>query len=431
MRRTPAEMKLMHSAMIKFDSPFGDLHAWSKKQFVIQNSESWPFSIANIRMGRDSTPQWNQGYRATSCPCISASFQHENGGDIVTLLFGQTPEQSLVEWNSLSEDGQIKQQEEITKYLKEPDTLDKFKQDCRDVGRTAVAIDDGLRFVQRGFFRLAEKYGKDFPLVGEVYVTKWNGFMARWKGDSGILWSSRNLASETAAALTDYGENLDLIADIKSTEDLKDAQAELKQYVQKHPIHIATKVADGFKDLANDIHDFSKDFTHYLEETKQNLTEDAEQFKSDINKLQTEINELNIKIHWATVALSVTMCMFLFAAAPAGFLAKYTIERNAKWDQLKKAQTNLTQTISKQKALAALEVDFEKLKPNIEDICQKLSIFAGIWAFATEQSTEINIALEAGTEVIASKKFKIKLALLVAQIKPLREGMREYATQIR
>lgn len=85
---------------------------------------------------------------------------------------------SLVEWNSLSEDGQIKQQEGITEYLKEPDTLDKFKQDCRDVGRTAVAIDDGLRFVQRGFFQLAEKYAKDFPLVGEVYVTKWNGFMA-------------------------------------------------------------------------------------------------------------------------------------------------------------------------------------------------------------------------------------------------------------
>ncbi|EKM74628.1 hypothetical protein AGABI1DRAFT_109917 [Agaricus bisporus var. burnettii JB137-S8] len=362
---------------------------------------------------------------------------------------------SLVEWNSLSEDGQIKQQEEITKYLKEPDTLDKFKQDCRDVGRTAVAIDDGLRFVQRGFFRLAEKYGKDFPLVGEVYVTKWNGFMAvsnstlnycpgislvhisagkETQGSSGLQGTLRRRLP------LHYGENLDLIADIKSTEDLKDAQAELKQYVQKHPIHIATKVADGFKDLANDIHDFSKDFTHYLEETKQNLTEDAEQFKSDINKLQTEINELNVKIHWATVALSVTMCMFLFAAAPAGFLAKYTIERNgaafmesplAKWDQLKKAQTNLTQTISKQKALAALEVDFEKLKPNIEDICQKLSIFAGIWAFATEQSTEINIALEAGTEVIASKKFKIKLALLVAQIKPLREGMREYATQIR
>lgn len=65
-----------------------------------------------------------------------------------------------------------------------------------------------------------------------------------------MLWSSRKLAAETAAALTgksfsfevqvafllmlqraDYGINLALVADIQSQDDLKGAQLELRQYV--------------------------------------------------------------------------------------------------------------------------------------------------------------------------------------------------------
>lgn len=53
---------------------------------------------------------------------------------------------------------------------------------------------------------------------------------------------------------------------------------------EKHPIDRATKVADDFKNLRNDIQDFSTAFMNYIEEQKQQLTEDAEQFEKDIRK---------------------------------------------------------------------------------------------------------------------------------------------------
>ncbi|XP_006455515.1 hypothetical protein AGABI2DRAFT_138613, partial [Agaricus bisporus var. bisporus H97] len=138
---------------------------------------------------------------------------------------------STTPFNSLSEEEQIKQQQEATKTLENPDTVKKFIQECTKAGQAAVAIDENFRKVKNGFAELVNKYGNDFPDVGGKFVPKWDGFMARWNGKSGILWSSRHLAAETAAALTDYDENLEIIADIKSTEDLKDAQDNLKQYV--------------------------------------------------------------------------------------------------------------------------------------------------------------------------------------------------------
>ncbi|XP_006461443.1 hypothetical protein AGABI2DRAFT_192947 [Agaricus bisporus var. bisporus H97] len=337
---------------------------------------------------------------------------------------------SLTAWESLTEDEQIEHQEEMTKILEDPDTLKQFSEACKNIGQTAVAIDENFRTVQKGFNDLVEKYGADFPDVGRVYVPKWAGFMARWNGDTGMLWSSRKLAAETAASLTDYGINLALIADIQSQDDLEGAQMELKQYVEKHPVEIATRVSDQFKDLRNDIGDFSKDFTAYIEEQKQKLTEDAAAFEADILKYQAEIAELNEKIKIAGITLGFSFIFGVFSAIPAGFLIDFLVKRGKAQENLNQAQANLARTIAKQAALAAMQADFEKLKPNIDQICNDLGVFASVWAFATEQTTEINIALDEGMEVLTRKKFIVKLNLLIAQIEPLKEGMRQYATQI-
>ncbi|XP_006463632.1 hypothetical protein AGABI2DRAFT_179925 [Agaricus bisporus var. bisporus H97] len=335
-----------------------------------------------------------------------------------------------IDWNSPSEEDIIKEQEEMTKYLEKPGTLEEFTEACKNIGQTAVAIDGDFKRVKTGFAKLVEKYGKDFPDVEKVYVPKWDRFMARWNGSTGILWSSRTLAANTAATLTDYGLNLGLVADIKTQDDLKGAQIELKDYVDKHPITVAKEVADGFKNLQSDIHDFSTDFTAYLAEQKQKLSDDAKKYEGLITDYEGQIVVLNKKIKTAAIILGCTFVFGILSAIPAGFLGEYVVERNKVQAQLDQAKSDLAGTIDKQVALAAMQVDFEKLKPDIDDICHKLGVFATIWAFAIEQSTEINTALDEGIKVLTYKKFQAKLNFLIAQIKPLREGMRIYAIQI-
>ncbi|XP_006458836.1 hypothetical protein AGABI2DRAFT_123551 [Agaricus bisporus var. bisporus H97] len=96
--------------------------------------------------------------------------------DTVPTSFEDSP--SLAEWNTLSEEDKVKQQEEMTKHLNDPATLAKFKEACQNIGQTAVSIDNDFRVVQKGFAELVQKYGKDFPDVGQLYAPKWDGFMA-------------------------------------------------------------------------------------------------------------------------------------------------------------------------------------------------------------------------------------------------------------
>lgn len=81
-------------------------------------------------------------------------------------------------WDSLSEEDKIKQEEELTRILEDPDTLKQFSRACKDIGQTAVAIDDDFRIVRNGFAKIVEKYGNEFPDVKRSYVPRWDGFMA-------------------------------------------------------------------------------------------------------------------------------------------------------------------------------------------------------------------------------------------------------------
>ena len=78
----------------------------------------------------------------------------------------------------LSEDDQIKEQEELIKELDEPDTLTNFVKACKNIGKTAVDIDNDFLSVKYGFDELVEKYGKDFPKVKSDFLPRWEGFMA-------------------------------------------------------------------------------------------------------------------------------------------------------------------------------------------------------------------------------------------------------------
>ncbi|KAF7760574.1 hypothetical protein Agabi119p4_11250 [Agaricus bisporus var. burnettii] len=331
--------------------------------------------------------------------------------DTPSPSYEETP--TLMEWDSLSEEDQIKQQEDFMNFLNKPETLEKFGEACKHIGQTAVAIDEDFRAVKRGFTELVKKHGSDFPEVGSVFVRRWDGLKARWNGE------------------TDYKMNLELVADIQDDDDLIDAQKELKQFVETHPIHVSNKVAENFAKLKNDVQDFSMDFTKYVEEQKQKLSEEAKKYEDEIKQLQTQISEINVKIAAAAIALACSLAIGIVdALIPLTAFISILAERMTAEQKLNTAQANLANTVRKQRALAAMQVDFEKIKPNIDDICTKLGVFAGIWSFTSQQSALVNTELQEGMKVLTSKAFQAKLGLLIAQVEPLKEGMRQYAMQV-
>ncbi|XP_006460615.1 hypothetical protein AGABI2DRAFT_178110 [Agaricus bisporus var. bisporus H97] len=341
---------------------------------------------------------------------------------------------SLVEWDFVSVEDQFKQQEEMTKFLQKSDTTEQFIEECKKVGQKAAAIGGDFRTVLNGFLDLAAKYGDFFPHVRNVYVPRWQGLMARWNGGSGMLWSSKNLAIETANALTDYGRVLALIADIKTQSELEGAQSALRAYVANHPVDIATKVADGFKNLRIDLQDFSDDFAKYVGNfcSAAAVASMTVSIKS-ISQCQETIAGLNVKIQEYAMALGCSSVFGILPDIPVGSINHYVVQRNEAQANLGKAKSGIAgffDDILRNMLLRAMQEEFEKFKPNIDDICDELSSFAYIWAFGTLQSIELNVALNDGMEVLTRKKFQLLLAVLIVQIEPLRDGLRAYAAQI-
>ncbi|EKM76404.1 hypothetical protein AGABI1DRAFT_115754 [Agaricus bisporus var. burnettii JB137-S8] len=319
---------------------------------------------------------------------------------------------------SSSQEDKIKQQEEWTKFLQEPGTVDKFNEACKNIGQAAVAIEYDFKTVKVAFTKFVEKYGTDFPEVGSFYASKWDKFIACWNGETGILWSSRKLAAEIAATLTDYSLNLELVADIKTEDDLKGAQDELKHYVEKHPIEIATEVEDRAMDLKSDIHDFSVGFAEYVEIHLGDAT---------IKQYQVEITEY---IKTASTNLDCCFAFGMLSTVPTNFLPDVILQRDTTQQKVYATLANRRRMFDKLMAILAMQATLDIQKPDIDGISRKFRIFAIIWAFTTEQSIEIMVALDEGLTVLMRKEFQVKLKLLTAQVGPLKEGMRRYATQI-
>ncbi|EKM74221.1 hypothetical protein AGABI1DRAFT_116841, partial [Agaricus bisporus var. burnettii JB137-S8] len=347
---------------------------------------------------------------------------------------------TLVEWNSLTEEDQIRQQGEMTKFLGEPDTTEKFIEECKKIGQKAVAIGSDFTTVLNSFISLAARYGNYVPELMTIYIPRWTMLMARWAGSTGMLWSSKKLAIETADALIEYGRVLALIADIKTQSELEGAQNALRAYVANHPIDIATTVADGFKNLRIDLQDFSDDFAKYVGtfSVSSSAVVSLEASVKSIMQCQATISDLNEKIQESAIALSCSSVFGILSDIPVGSIGHYVAQRNEAQANLVKTKSgivnsttdSLVDIIMRYFALLAMQEEFEKFKPDIVNTCQELSSFANVWAFATLQSIEMNVALNEGMEVLTRKKFQMKLELLIVQIEPLREGLRAYAAQI-
>ena len=78
----------------------------------------------------------------------------------------------------LSEEDQIKQQEELIKKLEDPDTINEFIERCRNAGQNVSIINYNFGHVKAGIADLVEKYGRDFPAIESVFAPRWDAFIA-------------------------------------------------------------------------------------------------------------------------------------------------------------------------------------------------------------------------------------------------------------
>ena len=78
----------------------------------------------------------------------------------------------------LSDDEQIKQQEELIKLLDNADTVGDFVKECKNIGQTAVAIDNDFIAIKNSFDDFVKTYGNSLPKVKSDFVPQWAGFMA-------------------------------------------------------------------------------------------------------------------------------------------------------------------------------------------------------------------------------------------------------------
>ncbi|EKM81332.1 hypothetical protein AGABI1DRAFT_112993 [Agaricus bisporus var. burnettii JB137-S8] len=357
--------------------------------------------------------------------------------DAPPAAYKETP--SLIEWDSLPEEDQIKQQEEMTKFLQEPSSIEQFIEECKAIGRKAAAIEGDFTIVLNSFVSLAEKYGAQFPDLLTKYVPRWVALMARWTGSSGLLGSSRKLATETADALTEYEKVLLLLADIQDQNELEAAQRALRDYIAKHPIDIAIEVAYGFRNFRADILEFSDDFSKFV--GNHSSSTDATSFEASIKSMkqcQETIAGLNEKVYNSAMALGCSSMFGILSDIPVASISQYVVQRNEAQANLVKAKSgfvdntadSISDIIKRYFALLSMQAEFERFKPNIINICQELVSFAYVWTFATSQSIEINVRLEEGMEAVTRLRFKLTLRLAIAQIEPLREGLKIYAAQM-
>ncbi|EUC59324.1 transmembrane protein, putative, partial [Rhizoctonia solani AG-3 Rhs1AP] len=217
--------------------------------------------------------------------------------------------------------------------------------------------------------------------------------------------------------------------DFPALEGFKD---EWVNYTMKEPNEDSTKLSQGFHELKRDINDSAKRFYAFIETTNTKCANEAVRLAGEIKILEGEIEELNGKIKKATIALAISgaFLFFIGAIVAKSVLAKYQSQRNDKAAELARKQKELDDVNRKQQALSQLKTEFDNLQPDINLICEKLVLFAEIWATVQDQSTQFAQMLKSGMEATTNMRFKAELRLARKTCGPLQAGLERYVAAL-
>lgn len=243
---------------------------------------------------------------------------------------------------------------------------------------------------------------------------------------------SRDVASENVTLLRRFDQIfLDMVECIETEQDRKDVIIELQAFVdEKHDR--STEMQNNFLNLKRDIVDFVQRLDQFIVDKGVELENQAKQLKLDIESIEGEIAGLDKKIKDTEIALSAMGgCLNIIGLIVAGsMLAKYKSDRNGKLSDLAAKQADLADVNRKQVALAHLKSDFDGVKPDITLICDKLVLFAEIWASVRSQTVQFQEQLKGGMGAITNMRFKKEVRLARTICGPLQAGLEKYATEL-
>ncbi|CAE6422866.1 unnamed protein product [Rhizoctonia solani] len=325
--------------------------------------------------------------------------------------------------------------EEVIKYatamieqLEETESQEEFARNVEQVGAWVNEVFEKMFRVTLRFGFMYLAHGKDFPAL-EGFKDEWVNYTMQWRS---LLAKSQDVASGNVVQLKRFDQVvLAMVEEIKADSDREAAIKELEAF-SKEPNEDSTKLSQGFHELKRDINDSAKRFYAFIETTNTKCANEAVRLAGEIKILEGEIEELNGKIKKATIALAISgaFLFFIGAIVAKSVLAKYQSQRNDKAAELARKQKELDDVNRKQQALSQLKTEFDSLQPDINLICEKLVLFAEIWATVQDQSTQFAQMLKSGMEATTNMRFKAELRLARKTCGPLQAGLERYVAAL-
>ncbi|KAF8601209.1 hypothetical protein BDV93DRAFT_524930 [Ceratobasidium sp. AG-I] len=379
-------------------------------------------------------------------------------------------------------DTQKKAEDAMATEFAKPETNKKLLEEVRALGDAAIKVDQTFSKVSSQLADVdnnnyKDKNGKPIPKL----KPQWDGFHERFKH---TLWSSRDVATDTATYILDFYETylpaIDEAIDIMATqtsaeraETIKDLQPDFDAFLKKQnpataqsnrpppagsdPLSVSQVQSQDFLDLKNDIEAFKGTFNTFAEGTSEELNQKLNKVNSNISRLNLEITGYETIIKALAIAMGATVLVAgagaigaLVAFGPLGpavalgvlivgaiaviselgALIAYLVKKADAEDELAKAKVEKADLEKQLATLEALKSKLEEQTTDINYITGRLDQFANIWSLVASDARECNTQLKNASEAKGYTFLKSRTALLKRSYASLYTGLKEYATKV-
>lgn len=379
-------------------------------------------------------------------------------------------------------DSQQKAEDAMAAEFAKPETNKKLLEEVKALGDAALKVDQTfvkvsgqLADVDNNSYN--DKNGKPIPKL----QPQWDAFHRRYIQ---VLWSSRDVATDTAAYLKDFytsylpaiEEAIELMSTQTSEarlQTIKDLQPDFDEFLKKQnpataqsnrpapagtdPLSVSQVQSQDFLDLKNQIEAFKNTFGTFAADASTELEQKLKTVDATISRLNLEIAGYEAVIKGLAIAMGATALVAgagalgaLFAFGPLGpavalgvlivgavamvgqlsALIVFLVKRDATEDELAAAKAEKADIEKQLATLRALKSKLETQTADITYITGRLDQFANIWSLVASDARECNTYLKNASEAKGYVFLKSRTALLKSSYASLYAGLKEYATKV-
>jgi len=384
--------------------------------------------------------------------------------------------------SKIDADSQKKAEDAMAAEFAKPETSKKLLEEVKALGDAALKVDQTfvkvssqLGEVDKNEYK--DKNGKPIPKL----KPQWDGFHDRY---THVLWSSRDVATDTAAYIMDFYTSylpaIDEAIEIMKTQTtaereqtIKDLQPDFDEFLKKQnpataqsnrpppagtdPLSVSQVQSQDFLTLKNDIEAFHGTFATFAEDTSAELNQKLKTVDATISRLKLEIAGYETVIKGLAIAMGATALVAgagalgaLFAFGPLGpavalgvlivgalaiiaelsALIVFLKKRDDAEDALTKAKAEKADIEKQLATLKALQTKLQEQSTDITYITGRLDQFANIWSLVASDARECNTYLKNASEAKGYVFLKSRTALLKTSYASLYAGLKEYASKV-